>query len=462
MANVFIENQIMIDIADAIRQVRGETITMLPSEMPDYIKNNSQEYYGLRADFENKTFTRLGAAVGKTAGSDFDTFSVYGNRKRCNVADDGTVNAYYGDASYTEDGSNGQVMVEQPKFYYKVKPVKKDAQSDGLGYHLRCAEYYISAEKKPGYKIHPAFINENGDEIDKYYIGAYEACLYDDSESAYNTNDSQNMAVANDLLSSIANVKPASGLTQDLTRVKCETMAKNRGNGWHNLSVKIASAEQLLFIIEYGNFNTQSSIGAGVTGITDNSSYNCSSLTGSTTSLGNASGRATTTTNEINGTTTDYTDANKTAVSYRGVENFWGNIWSFINGLSIWGDGTMKGGQPYICTDFNYAENKKNNNYEAAGFTITNVNGYVSAFGYGNEDYDWLFIASETEGNSSLPVGDYQYIIANLNGYRIALLGGVWRSGVDAGGFAWALGSGVGRRNRTIGARLVYLPVSAA
>ena len=40
------------------------------------------------------------------------------------------VNAYYGDAGYIENGSNGQVMVEQPKFYYKMVPLKIDRIPD--------------------------------------------------------------------------------------------------------------------------------------------------------------------------------------------------------------------------------------------------------------------------------------------------------------------------------------------
>jgi len=44
---------------------------------------------------------------------------MFGGRKRCNVADDGTITAFYGESNYREDGSNGQVMVYQPKFYYR-------------------------------------------------------------------------------------------------------------------------------------------------------------------------------------------------------------------------------------------------------------------------------------------------------------------------------------------------------
>ena len=67
-------------------------------------------------------------------------------------------------------------------------------------------------------------------------------------------------------------------------------------------------------------------------------------------------------------------------------------------------------------------------------------------------------MASECLGNSSLPVGDYTYITENLNGYRIALLGGSWSNGSNAGGFYWNLDNGVGYRYRSLGGRLVYVP----
>ena len=149
----------------------------------------------------------------------------------------------------------------------------------------------------------------------------------------------------------------------------------------------------------------------------------------------------------------------KTSICYRGVENFWGNIWKFAYGVNIWGNGKMAGGMPYICSDFNYTEGKNTDNYEGAGFTVTKANGYISAMGYSTK-YDWLFMASECLGNSSLPVGDYTYITENLNGYRIALLGGSWNSGSNAGGFYWYLNNGVGSRNRNIGGHLVYVPTA--
>ena len=78
--------------------------------------------------------------------------------------------------------------------------------------------------------------------------------------------------------------------------------------------------------------------------------------------------------------------------------------------------------------------------------------------GYGNEEFDWLMMPSEIGGTSALPVGDYTYVTANLNGYRVALLGGFWAYGAPAGGFCWRCIDGVGARYRVIGGRLLYVP----
>lgn len=421
----------------------------------------TEDVLGITMDYKNKTCTRIAGAKNLIAGTDFDKFSMYGGRKRCNVSDGGTINAYYGDEGYTEDGSNGQVMVYQPKFYYLVCPLEYDRQETGYGYHLRKANYYVSETQRAGFKLHPAFYDKNGNEVDYILMSAYEGCIYDTSANAYLKNDEQVMDASKDKFSSIAGARPASGISQNLTRPNIEQMAKNRGEGWHSFGIKTASMEQLLMIVEMGMMNLQTAIGQGVvnipwaTGSDTTSSY--AGATGSTASFGNGTGRATETTTYEGGVATKNTADGKTSICYRGVENFWGNIWKFAYGVNIWGNGKMAGGMPYICSDFNYAEGKNTDNYEGAGFTVTKANGYISAMGYSTK-YDWLFMASECLGNSSLPVGDYTYITENLNGYRIAQLGGSWYNGSDAGGFSWRLSSGVGGRSRIIGGRLVYVP----
>lgn len=420
----------------------------------------TEDVLGITMDYKNKTCTRIAGAKNLTAGADFDKFSMYGGRKRCNVSDGGTINAYYGDEGYTEDGSNGQVMVYQPKFYYLVCPLEYDRQETGYGYHLKKANYYISETQRAGFKLHPAFYDKNGNEVDYILMSAYEGCIYDTSASAYLKNDEQVMDASKDKFSSIAGARPASGVSQNLTRLNIEQMAKNRGEGWHSLGIKTASMEQLLMIVEMGMMNLQTAIGQGVvnlpwtTGSDTTSSY--AGATGSTASLGNGTGRATKTTTYEGGKATDYTVDGKTSICYRGVENFWGNIWKFAYGINFY----CEVGKPflgYVCKDFNYAESKKTDNYENIGFALPSENGYVSAMGYSTK-YDWLFLPSEVKGNSSLPVGDYYYQNNTWDGYRIALLGGDWDIGSYAGGFCWDLNNGVGIRHRSVGGRLVYVP----
>lgn len=426
-----------------------------------YLGITADDIVGIQVDYKNKTFKRLAGAANLTKGSDFDKFTMFGGRKRCNVADDGSIVAWYGDADYKEDGSMGQVMVYQPKFYYLVCPVEYDPIDTGIGYHLRKANYYVSEKPRAGFRLHPAFYDASGNEIDYFLTSAYEGSIYDASASAYLLNDEQVMNTGEDKFSSIAGARPASGSSQNLTRPNIEAMAQNRGTNWHGDLIKQVSAEQMLMIIEMGMMNLQTAIAQGVvslpwtTGSDTTSSY--AAATGSTASLGNGTGRAEKTTTYEGGVAKEYTVDGKTSVCWRGKENFWGNIWKFVYGINIWGNGKMGGGQPYICSDFSFAESKNSGNYEPAGFTVTNANGYISAMGYSTA-CDWLFIASECLGNSSLPVGDYTYITVNLNGYRIALLGGSWDDGSSAGGFSWYLNDGVGNRDRYFGGRLVYIP----
>lgn len=426
-----------------------------------YLGITADDIVGIQVDYKNKTFKRLAGAANLIKGSDFDKFTMFGGRKRCNVANDGSIVAWYGDADYKEDGSMGQVMVYQPKFYYLVCPVEYDPIDTGIGYHLRKANYYVSEKPRAGFRLHPAFYDASGNEIDYFLTSAYEGSIYDASASAYLLNNEQVMNTGEDKFSSIAGARPASGSSQNLTRPNIEAMAQNRGTNWHGDLIKQVSAEQMLMIIEMGMMNLQTAIAQGVvslpwtTGSDTTSSY--AAATGSTASLGNGTGRAEKTTTYEGGVAKEYTVDGKTSVCWRGKENFWGNIWKFVYGINIWGNGKMGGGQPYICSDFSFAESKNSGNYEPAGFTVTNANGYVSAMGYSTA-CDWLFIASECLGNSSLPVGDYTYVTVNLNGYRIALLGGSWGNGGSAGGFCWNLNNGVGTRYRNVGGRLVYIP----
>lgn len=504
-----------------------------------YIGYTDSDVAGLEVDYENNTFTRLAGAVGKSGGSDFNVFPTYAGMRRCILADDGTVVAYYGDSGYIEDGSAGQCMVEIPKFYYKVVPMKLQKQSwddydatpwvSGtsystrtiviyeneyyvcttansdttftpsnwlqiqalglMGYHILKARYYISATPKEGFKIHPLFVDKTTGNIRNYaYISSYSGILYDVSESKYLLNDEQISNITpgtGDKLSSIngmwereityhnvntdqdvtvtvnTGAKPCTDVEgfNNLTRHNCTILAENRGSGWEQQTIEITCAIWLLFIIEYGNCNIQNSIGKGIVEIEDNFVGNCSSFIGSTSSLGNNTGNATST---MDYTGTVRTDDGCLSCSYRGVEDFYGNVFKWVEGINIYGAYVNGGGQTFVCTDTNYTDNKTTDNYENVGFTLTPYIGYIKYFGYGNPKYDWLFMPSKANGNSSLPVGDLAYVTQNVNNNKVFAFGGTWSDSISRAytGYYCHCGFNYSSWGRPASARLTYLPTA--
>ena len=427
------------DIQDLQKQI---------ADLEAFIGYSDEDIFGVEVDFVNKKFTRLSGAVNRTPGAAFDSINAFGGRKRCNVADDGTVTAYYGDSGYTTTGKNAagtpvQVMVEQPKFYYKVVPMVLEKGVKGM--KIRKARYYVSDTLKPGFKVHPAFV-ENGNVNPYIYLAAFEGSLFDTSANAYILDNAQVADFAADKLSSIAGTKPAGGDTQNLTRANVRLLAQKRGAGWEQAYAATAAASQLLMLIEYASFNMQSAIGNGNT----NQSSSAANIqyTGATVSLGNASG-AVTNANDIQ------------LISYRGEENFWGNIWTWVDGMNEENPDPFESGQAGTLhvADHGFADNSKASPYKNTGIHPIQGSGYVSAFGY-SEEFDWLFIAVEYSGNSSLPVGDYAW---NQNpGWRVAMLGGYCNHGSRAGALYWTLSSAASARSWGIGGRLVYVPSKKA
>ncbi len=422
------------------------------ADLQAFVGYTADDILGLQVDYQNKTFTRLAGASGLTPGKDFDRFEMFGGRKRCNVLDDGTITAYYGDENYTENGSNGQVMVYQPAFYYKVVPLKLDKNTDsGIGYHIRKANYYVSATPHTGFKLHPAFYDEGGNPVDYILYSAYEGSLYSNGHIV--SDDSETEAtwdLSTDYLCSYASTKPISGLYKPLTKTNAETLAKNLGTGWHIDTIKSVSANQLLMMIELGTMNTQAAIGMGVVSITDNSAYNCSSLTGSTANLGNSTGMAASTVNKQGSTTATYTENGKVAVTYRGVENPWGNICKHVNSINILGDGTTIGYSVYVANG---------ESYKMTGITMPFGKGYINSVGYGNSNYDWLIVPSKIGGNNALPVGDYTNCPNSYNGNREIRYGGFWNNNFWAGAFC-VESQIVNSKSRAVGTRLLYVPTA--
>lgn len=469
-------SSLLVDLVTAVSNASNVSVTVDPSagatvaqivnlqeqidDVRTFVGYEQDDVYGVEVDFVNKKFTRLAGAENMTAGADFSALNPWGGRKRCIVADDGTVLAYRGETGYTEagattqaitvgdteyaSGTKVQVMVEQPIFYTKVVPVKATAATSGRGKQVTKARYYISPTPKTGFKANDAFKDANGILQDHIYLAAYEGSIYDTSASAYLKSDEQAADFAADMLSSIANAKPASGLTQSLTRANTRALCTNRGAGWQLHNIFALAVTQWLILIEYASFDCQSKIGKGVSNFTDDGSTNMALVTGATAGLGNGSGIP------------DGGEDGKCSVSYRGEENLWGNIWTWLDGINhyakdadtdtvfVKGYGTMK-------------DNTSSDGYSTLDAGVVRGYGYLSAFGY-NEEFDYLFLPAEHNGASNSPIGDYVWNNTTSLGFLVARLGGIWSYGSDCGAWSLSLDSASSYRFRSFGGRLLYVP----
>jgi hypothetical protein len=291
--------------------------------------------YGIEWDDDepSPTLTRIGALAGIAAGSSPGNacLPIHAKMRRCLQADDGTVN-YYLDASDStkkEDGvtasvltgADGQVMVEIPKFYHSY------AYNATTHKHQRL----ISFVQLPGFTLHPAFW-KNGAEVDFRYMAAYEGVGYDDSTSVYFDGDDVGDAPAtnwpggtaidtvNDKLGSVSGFAP---LVNE-TRAEFRSIAGNRGTGWRQQDFDLIFAVQLLVYVEYASFDTQSMIGMGRTELSGGTWAKDSyvGVTGKSNGDGNG-------TNSVGG------NSNNAYMTYRGIENVYGNIWKWVDGFNI-------------------------------------------------------------------------------------------------------------------------------
>jgi len=363
---------------------------------------------------------------------------VHENMRRCLLLDDGTVN-YYLDAndstlkedgtSAVLDGTDGMVMVEIPKFYFRQ-------EFEGDVRNWRVSDLPLS-----GYQLHPAFI-KNGEVVDHRYMGAYDSCVYDDSADAYiaglNLDENiGNVDLANDKLASVSGIYPMVALERDEFRA----LAANRGAGWRQQDFWLTSAVQMLYLVEYGDFNSQANLGDGNT----NGSYTGSSsdqndsphtIAGASNGFGNAS---------TDGSQPSAGAKPGTAyMSYRGIENFYGNCADFVDGFNILDR------VPFVSNNDTDFADDTSTNYDQLSDAMPSSNGFVTDI----KDVGGAFLPDSVGGSSSTFLTDDYF---QNSGNRVALFGGLASQGADAGAFLWFLADGSSSDLRSGGGgRLAY------
>jgi len=110
----------------------------------------------------------------------------------------------------------------------------------------------------------------------------------------------------------------------DETRDEFRDIALNVGAGWRQQDYYLTSAVQLLYLVEYASFYSQSVIGMGRTELSGGTWVKDSyiGVTGKSNADGNATGNTGGNTNDA-------------YMSYRGIENFYGNLYQWIDGFNI-------------------------------------------------------------------------------------------------------------------------------
>ena len=303
-----------------------------------------------------------------------------------------------GTAAAKLDGTAGQVMVEIPRFsvWHETVPA---------GGHQQHTFHLIRGTKADGgYAVHPAFIKPDSSYRDFIYVGAYQGTGTNGNGSASGVNNTVNM-----------------------TRAACRTACSGRGVGWHQLGYWENNALQWLLITEYQDMNSQKVLGNGA-------------MTGSVyvvpTGLSNARGNRSGNAHTAAGANTDY-------VSYRGVENFYGRAWQWIDGINISERNVYVSGDPSKWADNTAA------NYVAIGQVPSGSSSYQRDLMGGAA----LLPSSVTGASGTTFPGDALW---TGHGWRVASAGGNANRGALAGALCMLLGDDSSNTNASVCGRLCY------
>lgn len=189
------------------------------------------------------------------------------------------------------------------------------------------------------------------------------------------------------------------------------------------------------------SLDAQRKVGRGVCDFTDDGKTNMAVVTGATSGLGNGSGI------DPNGGVDG-----KCSVSYRGEENLWGNIWTWLDKVNILAKGQN---EVFVHEIGATVADDTTTGYKSLGYHWSHSNGYQSAFGI-DPEHPELLIPTEASG-SDVFTGNYVWQNYTYNGFLVARLGGRWTDGSSCG-FALNGITASGDRYRYFGGRLLYVP----
>lgn len=381
------------------------------------------------------------------------TVPVQSGMRGCLLSDAGTVVEYLHPTNWKahrRDGSVGQVMVEIPAHYRKFT-------TNGNMRSVRISEYPL-----PGYHF-----------VSKKYVAAYEAtldrtagklCSVVNMGTQYRGGGNQ--AGWDGTYRSLLG-RPVTAISR--TAFRNYARARGAGTQWNCNDYNAYKDVAWLYYIEYANRNcqlafnsakdangyAQGGLGNGVTTMPDWNGFNgyypfvpC----GHSDDLGNFSGEVPYIVPKADGGTW----ATVYVPRYRGIENPFGHIWKFTDGINIEIKTDADGGtsKVYVADD---PANYNDSNY--TGYTMRGLE--ARAEGYTKEMIIGTYgeiIPAVVGGGSTVHWCDYHYTNINSSSLRGVLFGGSASNCADAG-FGYARSNyAPSLTDASVGSRLCFIP----
>lgn len=335
-------------------------------------------------------------AVGTGSGSSpFDKYMPWMEMEEYNIEAETGMRTKKGNSNFTRTQPTKPVLVKIPEFYYKV-------EKSGTIFR-----YYVADGPVDEFHLHPG---------SGCYVARYEAI------------GSNNSSLGSFLGSYSSTLAPSTRQT----RYTYRTRARNMASGFQLYDFAAWCAVGLLYLVEFADWDSQKKMGQGIVNDAD------SHKTGETNSMVYHTGRAA------------GTDG-KTAVQYRGIENPWGNVLEFVDGINF------KNYAPYICTDPTKYADDITTNYTITGVSLGG-NGWTKGLGL-STNFPWAYLPNEVGGSGSTFIPDY--VTHSSQGWQVLVVGGYYSDGSYAGLFRFGSNYTSLESNSTIGARLQFREVKA-
>ena len=140
----------------------------------------------------------------------------------------------------------------------------------------------------------------------------------------------------------------------------------------------------------------------------------------------------------------------KHACKYRGIENPWGNVYKWCDGI------TFSAEKVYICLDpEKYASGSTEQPYNYVGDRPTS-GGWLKEIEYFDKFPLLGYVKTASGGSSSTYYCDYTYYSSSGT---VLLVGGYWSRGTYAGLWSWSGDYSASLALSTVGGRLCFKPL---